>query len=151
MWKETYNHSRDARALRGCTGTQILHEHGELIFYINICVSLWEGLHTWERTCKRLYKCICLDTLISWKSLYMYKKTYICAKRPYTHWQDTRARERVRVFQNKLCSLCRGSAQFRAHMRACESCLWCQWVMSLVWKNGFSLVNGSCHTPHQGA
>jgi len=61
-------------------------------------------------------------------------------------------------FRNKSRSLCRGSAQLRAHMRACMSHLPCDCVMSLTWmgrvshvKSDFSHGNGACLTRHQRA
>ena len=152
MLKETYNHSQDARALRGRTGTQILHKHSELTFYINICVSLWEALHTWERTCKRLYKCmclykcICLETLISRRSLYMYKKTYICAQRP-TLTDGTHGHASICVCFKTDCAFSAEEAHNleRTCARVCrvshvnESCLWCERMICPMWMGHVTL------------
>jgi len=140
VYKETYIYGKRHKITHKTHGHSILHKHGELIFFINMCVSLWEWPRPWERTGKRQYNYIFFDILM----LYVYRKTYICAKRP-THNDRTHGHASVCVCFKTNRAL--SAEEAHNSERTCErvsrvshvneSCLWrewmispCEWVMS---------------------
>jgi len=115
---------------------------------------------TQSRACEHQYRYMCHFTLTKRPTnqrlkshiihLYGYAQN-LKRLRSCTHWRDARARQRARAFQNRSRSLCRGSALFKAHMWACESCLQFEIVMSAIWISDFSRVTRSCLVPRQSA